>query len=175
MYPPACLVSFHFCYYTFQFPNDHCVLLYNFCLFIDIVYIMQHYHHVFLYFFNHSSFQFLNIFIMANLKLFSVSFDFYLSQAVSVACFVFFSYYMSFTFLFLWMSYNFFCWKRDFRQHIVATLDTGLLSLGLTVFPCLFPGVMTGWMSLVRSVSLLPSLLLEGEASYGVSWEHILV
>lgn len=25
MYPPACLVSFHFSYYTFQFPNDRCL------------------------------------------------------------------------------------------------------------------------------------------------------
>lgn len=87
MYPPACLVSFHFSYYTFQFPMavGFCYIISEF--FIDTVSIMQHCHHVFLDFFNRSSFQFLNIFIMANLKLFSVRFDFSLSQAVSIACF----------------------------------------------------------------------------------------
>ena len=43
--PSSLSVSFHFSYYTFQFLNDLWVLLHNFCLFIYVVYIMQHCHH----------------------------------------------------------------------------------------------------------------------------------
>ena len=62
-----------------------------------------------------------------------------------------------------------------FRWYIVAILDIGLPSLGLAIIISLLTYLMTGWIILVKSISLsFSATLLQCETSDGASWEHIL-
>lgn len=49
---------FYFGYHLFKLQNFHLHSLYNFCLLIDILYLMRYYHHSFLFFFKQDFLQF---------------------------------------------------------------------------------------------------------------------
>lgn len=102
--------------FCFQLQN-FCFVLFlrnKFSIFVDIVYLMRHCRHTFLYFLNcalPTAPTFLNVFIMVTLKSLSVESDFWvLSKAIFVFCFTFLG--GGHTFLFLCKSYVF-CWKLD--------------------------------------------------------------
>ena len=114
---------------------------YHLYLSMDIIYLMWHCRHSFLYFSSHTSFCAVSIFRMATLTSFSVRPNIRsLSQAVSVVWF--FPWCMSHTFLFLFRPQHFFCccWKLGILDNSLCNSRFWSLppTLGLVIVICLF-------------------------------------
>lgn len=111
---------FHFSH-TFQRQNFHVVHFYNFCLFIDILYLVKHYHQIYLYFLTHGLISFSHVY-NGDFKVFSGKCKIWaLSQAVLSA----FIPGPGSAFLFPCMP-HLFVETGYFRYHIVAILGADL-------------------------------------------------